>query len=261
MTVLNDADAIYIGTAAASAVYVGTEKVWPKTAAPFDPNSIPGLALWFAADGQLWQDAARTVPVAADAAVAAWDDASPSMMHATQSDPARRPIYKPGVLNARPVVRFQGDNVATSVMPLNQPVTLVYVFAQRSTAAQTVVFDGTSNYYDAVYIDGPTNKQAIYAGAVLVGQLVVTNVAFVGAALSSEVSSKIWKGGGPGIAGNVGGRHPSGLSIGASPSGSDPTHCDVAEVLAYRRALTAGELDQVAGYLATKYALAWSPAS
>jgi hypothetical protein len=73
----------------------------------FTPADIATLALWLKADGTLWQDSARTTPVASDAdPVGAWDDESGNGRHYTQATGGNRPTFRTAVVNSEPVVRF-----------------------------------------------------------------------------------------------------------------------------------------------------------
>lgn len=77
-----------------------------------NPQDIQGLVLWLDAADQdtLFQDAAMTIPVAADNdLVAGWADKSGNANHFTQAVAANTPDYKVGILNGLPVVRFGWD--------------------------------------------------------------------------------------------------------------------------------------------------------
>lgn len=70
--------------------------------APFDPRVFDGLKVWLAAD--------RLTGLADGAAVASWTDMSGNGNHAVQATGANQPIYKTGIVQGRPVVRFDGAN-------------------------------------------------------------------------------------------------------------------------------------------------------
>lgn len=81
--------------------------------AAWGPLSLgPSLAAWYRADiSYLWQDAARTTPVAADGdPIGCWDDASGNGFHLKQSSDALRPTYKANIQSNKPVVRFNGTS-------------------------------------------------------------------------------------------------------------------------------------------------------
>src|SRR5262245_56511912 len=72
-----------------------------SAAAPVLPDMV-GLALWLKAD-------AITGLVDNDP-VASWVDSSGSSNTATQGTAAARPLYKTGILNGKPVVRFDATD-------------------------------------------------------------------------------------------------------------------------------------------------------
>lgn len=81
------------------------------TAAPFTPASVSGLVAWYAADGTLWQDSARTTPATADThPIGAWDDAMGSGNHMLQATSDMRPQLKTNMVNSKPAVRTDGSN-------------------------------------------------------------------------------------------------------------------------------------------------------
>jgi hypothetical protein len=74
-------------------------------AAPFSPDALTNLYVWYKADGTLWQNSARTTPaVANNDPVGAWDDASPNAKHVLQGSDLARPTYKTGGPNSKPYV-------------------------------------------------------------------------------------------------------------------------------------------------------------
>jgi hypothetical protein len=109
MTVINNADAVYLGGTAVDRVYLGSERVWPA----FSPvelfaNSEQGA--WYNPGdlSSLFQDSAGTVPVTADGdPVGKMLDLSGNGNHATQSVSGSRPVYRTdGALHC-----LEGDGV------------------------------------------------------------------------------------------------------------------------------------------------------
>ena len=102
MTVINNADAVYLGGTAVDRVYLGSERVWPafrpvelfansEQGAWYDPSDI----------STLFQDAAGTTPVTADGdPVGRMLDKSANGNHASQTVSGSRPVYRTdGVLH------------------------------------------------------------------------------------------------------------------------------------------------------------------
>ena len=67
---------------------------------PFSPLDIPNLKLWLRAD---------TIGLADGTAVTDWLDSSGNAAHFSQTG-GNRPLYKTGIQNGKPVVRFDGSN-------------------------------------------------------------------------------------------------------------------------------------------------------
>jgi hypothetical protein len=83
---------------------------WPLAFA--DPTSISGLQLWLdAADaGSLYDATTGGSLVAADGAVARWEDKSGTGRHATQSTAGSRPARKTAIQGGKDVLRFDGSD-------------------------------------------------------------------------------------------------------------------------------------------------------
>ena len=91
---------------------------------PFSPTDLTNLLAWYKADGALWQDSARTIPVALDGdPVGAWDDESGNGNHLLQATTGHQPMYRTEVLNGRPIVRFDGvdDHLQDVSIPIVVP--------------------------------------------------------------------------------------------------------------------------------------------
>jgi len=75
-------------------------------------QAIAGLQLWLdaAAPETLFDATTGGSLVAADGAVARWEDKSGNGRHATQATSGRRPTRKTGTQNSRAVLRFDGSN-------------------------------------------------------------------------------------------------------------------------------------------------------
>lgn len=118
-------------------------------AAPI-PQTITGLQLWLdASDASTLYDATSGGSlVAADGAVARWEDKSGNARHFTQSDVSRRPLRKTAVQNSKDVIRLDGSNdymVGGDYMDLagTQGMTL-FIVVKR--AAQGVPHDLLNKY-------------------------------------------------------------------------------------------------------------------
>jgi len=83
-----------------------------RTVLQFSPTSISGLQLWLdASDASTLFDATTGGSlVAADGAVARWEDKSGNNRHATQATSANRPVRKTTIQNGYDILRFDGSN-------------------------------------------------------------------------------------------------------------------------------------------------------
>lgn len=81
MSLLNDADAIFLGDVAADAVYLGDTLVW---SAVWTPKSVPGLTLWIDAQQQIGSDGVA-VPLVID-----WSKDNRTLVF----QPGNGPIYR-----------------------------------------------------------------------------------------------------------------------------------------------------------------------
>lgn len=100
MTVLNQANAVYVGGNAVAAVYSGAKKVWPTP-----PLAVPNL--------QMWLDATTLSP----GYVSSWVDRSPNGMVASQPTPANQPTAGTNP-DGKPSVLFQNTGTYLDIQGL-----------------------------------------------------------------------------------------------------------------------------------------------
>jgi hypothetical protein len=153
MTILNQADKLYIGSNQVSAVYAGSTKVWPI----FKPTDLSGCAIWM--------DASK-LGLASGAAVNTWTNLGNGSQPVLQSSPA--PTFVINQLNTNmPIVRItqgQGRFRWLSGTGVDKDWTLIYVgrrwvlrggrvVAALSTAANLLVgYHG--NEMDQCFVEG-----------------------------------------------------------------------------------------------------------
>ncbi len=98
----------------------GSRSEWGRDeiSAEFNPLKIPGCVLWLNAGWGVFQDDEGTTPSPADSVAALWKDRSSNGYNAAQTTNASRPLYKTGIQNGRPVIRFDGvdDHLITPRM-------------------------------------------------------------------------------------------------------------------------------------------------
>lgn len=192
-------------------------------------------------------------PLAADYALAQWNDQSGLNNHATALSPGQAATFQPGIINGRPVLRF--DSVAGHATPLvlNTPCTLfaVYTLNGAGDNARRAV-QGSNNWLIGPY--GPPhdlfNGANFTGGPALMRGVFVAQAAWQNGSVSRNfvngafVGNPIGAGSGPGVVGlGTGGAYAEGLDG------------DIAEVIVYDSALSDVNLAHVWQYLAAKYQL------
>ncbi len=77
--------------------------------AGWQPSDIAGLQLWLAADSGAYSDSSGTTPCNDGDAVAVWSDNSGNSRSFAQTNASAKPTYKTGIVNSKPVLRFDGS--------------------------------------------------------------------------------------------------------------------------------------------------------
>lgn len=230
----------------------------------FTPLALSGLAAWFDATRSTFQErtgGSATTPAAADNdPVGSWLDLSGNARHATGPADSKRPVLKLGVKNGRSVVRFDGtdDILSTATGFLDGAVDLTVFLVSRMRSAGVsgrTLADGTgggSNWLLGTFggnatsfYDGNFHESSGNAGS--------TNW-FLNVARRDSTASNLFTNG----AANTGatttpGSGPNGFAFGNRGDETEPRDADVAEVVAYSRALTTSERQAVESYLNSKW--------
>jgi len=119
--------------------YVGMRGSAEGGSSAFTPASIPGL--------QLWLDASQIVGLNDGDPVATWNDVSGNGFDFVQGTGSARPTYKTGILNGKPIVRFDGvDDKLTRANFITSAASTTFAVVTRSggSAFQEVVVLGAS---------------------------------------------------------------------------------------------------------------------
>jgi len=259
---------------------------WPR--AFVNPTSITGLQLWLdASDGQTLFDATTGGSlVAADGAVARWEDKSGNGRHATQSTAGSRPTRKTASQNSRDVVRFGGGSTLSLASDLSlgasQSVAVVFkptTTITQSTSSQSLLSGGS--YVEAVTSDfslslGSTSgnftdeRLLIFALTVNVfgyaktdGNISGTNLAFYSFTTTGNVFSGRLNGqasfatassvGGFSAAGDV--HYPTTLRTIGSRNSAAFFSGDICEVCVFNSALASDARNALESYLISKWGI------
>ena len=234
------------------------------TASAFDPTSIAGLKLWLKADALALSDGA---------AVSAWNDSSPSGYNVTQGNGGFQPKYKTGIVNGKPVVRFDGVddyllNDAAPTIPTGSTGYTVFVVTESATIAagfpSVIDFalnpatEGTGpsveirrnvDELDHVHFDTGYVLAKELAG-VVVGQWNLITADWNGSNIHLWRNGTLKDTAGTTLIGQTGSR----TIVGCNSSGNNFWNGDIAEILVYNSALSTTDRQNVENYLKTKYA-------
>ena len=138
--------------------YCSAPNTWVRaslsTWSSFTPASVTGLQAWYdASDASTLYDATSGGSlVAADGAVARWEDKSGNGRHATQSTSGNRPLRKAAIQAGKSVLRFDGsndslpvDSVASTLSGDDTAFTMFVVAKNTGSNADRVVFSAGSS--------------------------------------------------------------------------------------------------------------------
>lgn len=221
----------------------------------FKPFQIAGLKLWYAAD-QI------TGLVDADPVVT-WSDLSGNANDGTQATAGKRPIYKTGIVNGKPVVRFDGtdDFITYPSISLGTQNSFFIVYRPRTSTAGHVLLGGAAGNY-ASYIDATSMfysaKSGVtqYSVSVAHGGFTI-NSTYILSIVRNNTSVSFYKNGVQlGTTQTLGFNDTISLSaLGAYADGTTVLIEDEPEVLIYASAPADNQRKQMENYLGTKYAI------
>lgn len=237
-------------------LFQGIITISPVAAPAFAPTDIAGLNLWLKADA--------LTGLSDGDGVASWPGSSTGVT-ATQSNAASKPLYKTGIFNGNPVLRFDGSNdfmdldgfTSTAV----QTLFAVVKSANPTKNYQRLVMVQDTNYSSMVDVSGGvgTAGMGIYAGGASgVGAAFDTSAALVFSAVYNGASSKVLKNGVQLATGTVGTGVSSLFCLGSNypDTTADNFQGDLAELIIYNSALSDANRQSVEAYLKTKYGTA-----
>ncbi len=217
------------------------------TAMAVAPVGMPAPTSWLAADAILGHSDG--------AAVSVWGDASGNGNHAAQSDPARQPTYVVNGINSLPSVRFDGNDILTSVASFGNPYSIFSVTQMEGTQNFRLV---TSQDVNWLMGNWGGQQNVMHAGGWVesVAGVPADTLPHLYAAMGDGVRTTFVHNGQVLAWNGTGTAHIGRLKLGGYGTGfSEASKADVAEVIVYDRVLTPAEQASVQGYLAGKYGL------
>jgi hypothetical protein len=218
----------------------------------FTPSSIAGLELWLAADAIVGK-------VDADP-IATWTDASGAGHDATQATGANQPLYKTGIVNGKPVLRFDAVNDSMGLtLAADASRTIFIVGKQAANTSFVTMLDFGGGNSAKVYNGGASNwtygtNQAVAdvnLGAVTTVFTVITLRVNSAASLDAHINNGAANTFDPDDSITT----ATSVFVGSRNGGSEWWNGDIAEIISYSNALSNTDRDSVRTYLGAKYGL------
>lgn len=238
-----------------SAGFLGFGMTSPRVAAGLSPT--PGMALWMEANVGVLDGSGN--PCTNGGAVATWQDQSGNGNDLTASG-AQRPTFETGVLNSKPVIRFNGSS---NYLTLTTP----FYPGTNWTAFHVLIKSGASNRFTCLtnLTSGDPSDFLSYSD----GNVYVSNHLGYRFVAEDTTSWAIWTSVNTSdvqtlLKNNVGqtlsslNSNPFATSWNVLGSrSSDPTFSngDLAELIVYPSALSSGDRATTTNYLNAKYAI------
>ena len=258
---------------AASGVWTVREAESLKRAGTW-PIALPsefnvGLQLWLdaAAPETLFNATTGGSLVAADGAVARWEDRSGNGRHATQATSGSRPLRKDAVRNGRNVLRFDGSSSFFSLSPIAIPASYsaFFVFSRPSQDAHSIIIGNTQalaadNRYLAWWFSDNVVYSKSNADFSTHGAASTTTGAFLVSDIRNGTTSVATRRNGLALATVTTGNAISNATTGNLDSvgrnqGAYITG-DIGEIVLYDSALSDTDRSAVESYLMTKWGIA-----
>jgi hypothetical protein len=238
--------------------------IYPRMFGPLaiSPSSIFGtsLAIWLDAANAsvLKQTVGGSAASANNDPVGQFLDLTKNATNLSQATAGKRPLLKPGALNGRNVIEFDGVDDAlhsSAITVLAQPTT-IFLVAKYTSAPGT----------NAIIVDGITsgNRQAlynatgfkIYAGTGIVGNIYGSDTNWnVWIAKFNGASSSLALNNGAAITANPGALGTDGVSLGNAYDDSGPAPVQVAEVAVISALASTTQTEAMKSYLNAKWAV------
>lgn len=222
-----------------------------SSAGGFDPLSL-SPAVWLKADSLALNDGDK---------VATWADSSGNARNATQATEAQKPTYKTGILNGKPVVRWDGTefvNLGISAFSLGDVWSLFVVAISTAAGAGVTndVFVSASKLTARYNSDTPTRWQSI-AGGGFADKVAPTSAWHLLTSIRGATTLQQWvdQSAGTAVVIATAAAASEAVTIGMNPAFADTLTGDIAEIIFYPDALSASNQGLVEGYLKAKYGI------
>ncbi len=218
------------------------------------PAGVKGCSAWYDASDVDGDGDAANIYSNGDA-VQTWVDKSGNGRNAVQATAGNRPSYVSSSINSKPVIRFDGSNDRmVANLYVGNPYSIFIVYKGNSNNGRLLSGDlGTTNWLLSTH-NG--NQISYYANGWVHNEAGQQSVAYIASAVNDGKTNHFYSNGGllKSDTTNVSHWGPY-LVMGGSYAYADGEQAngDIAEVVAYNRALSADERERVECYLGEKY--------
>ncbi len=241
------------------------------TSSGFSPTDVSDLKLWLKADSGLFDAVSSGSAVAADGAVARWEDQSGNANNLTQSTSGSRPLLKTNIIKSSlPVVRFDGSDdimgITTGSISATENTCIFCVVAPKFTPtafgghAFNPVFIFGSSCEGRLCLQLSSNPQyGTWLGVEAPAGTTLTQDTFALLSVIKTSSSagvfRINKASDGSFSGTWAGQgNGTGTDqLGGETPGFRNSPVDIAELLIYTHNINSTERDNIENYLYTKY--------
>jgi hypothetical protein len=168
---------------------------WTRVSLPSAVTKISGLQLWLDASDpwSLFDATTGGSAVAADGAVARWEDKSGNLRHATQSTSGYRPLRKTSVQNGKDAVRFDGSNDAMTISGTQS--SFKFLHSTQATVFWVAKFGNSSDpnaQYGVMSNGGASGSEIGYLCAFEDRSAASTNNGFISSAIMNSSGDRAW---------------------------------------------------------------------
>lgn len=211
------------------------------------PQTISGLVLWL--------DAGAITGLSDGSAVDVWPDSSDNGNNATQTG-VNRPTFRTGIINGKPVVRFDGTNYLDITALNMQPATVFAVVKYEPPVANAPFLgnDTSVNEYfgyhnNIIYYYSTIANMNVADPTPTIFQIIT------GHAQPAGSNSSIRINGSQVVSGSYNWGASTFIYVGRRNNTTERFKGDIADILIYSTNLSSTEIDQIEDYLSTKYSI------
>lgn len=223
----------------------------------FLPTDLPNLALWLDSATGTWQDTAGTIPATANNdPVALWQDGSFAFNDVLQSNNLLRLVLHTNAINSRPVLAFNGvaSWLRSTSFTIGSDATVAGVIEFGTGGGMLLASPSGSGYlayHDAsnIYCNPSGGSFATVTWSLTAGDQLIFGLRRTGATVrfyrdGTQLGTDQTLGVSPSI---------DGATVMADGSGAFSSASDLGELIVYTDAKSDADVDQVMGYLLTKW--------